>query len=219
MTAPNAPETPQGPHPQSAGPVEPPTQWTLPAEPAKPPREIKREILTGAALVLGSALVGLLFGLLWHTFAPKVPLYSDGSAVYLRDPEGEQQIAADGTFAIIGACFGIVAGVIAYLITKKRHGGISVPIGLTLGGLAASWIAWQLGIHLDSKSIIALAQSTKVGQNFPRPLALGAKSTLVVWPMAALLTLVAATSLFTPRDGHPEAEAAGSAPARSQPEE
>jgi hypothetical protein len=172
----------------------------VPASQPRRPRDLRREFLVGACLVLGSAVAGVLFGLLWHSFAPKVPLYSDGTAVYLRDPEGEQQIAADGVFALIGLCFGAVTGVLGYIFTRRRSAGLGVPFGLVLGGLAASYVAWQIGIHLDSKSILALAQSVPKGTTFNRPLQLGAKAVVVAWPIGALLTFLAATALFTPRE-------------------
>ncbi|RAG84515.1 hypothetical protein DN069_16855 [Streptacidiphilus pinicola] len=200
MTAPNSPEGPS--HPPSAPPVPPGAgpEWHAPAESARPRPDLRREILIGLALVLGSAVVGLLFGLLWHAMAPRVPLYSDGTAVYLRDPEGEQQIAADGVFALIGACFGILAAALSYVLTRRRGAGLAVPVGLTLGGLAAGWVAWQLGVHLGQQDILTLAKQVPTNTDFSRPLALGAKTAIVAWPMAALLTFLGATTLFTPKD-------------------
>ncbi|WP_051943254.1 hypothetical protein [Streptacidiphilus rugosus] len=198
MTAPNAPEGPRPQHGPLPLPADATTEWAAPAERPNRSREIQRALLVGTALVVGSALAGLLFGVLWHALAPRVPLYSDGSAVYLRDPEGEQQIAADATFVIIGACFGVVTAALAFWFTHKRGGaGLAVPIGLTLGGLAAGWVAWQLGIHMGTQDIVKAAQAVPKGVTFSRPLQLGAKTALVGWPMAALLTLLAATAFFT----------------------
>jgi hypothetical protein len=200
VTAPNSPEGPS--HPPSAPPVPPGAdpQWAVPTDAARPRADLVREILIGLALVVGSAVAGLLFGLLWHAVAPRVPLYSDGTAVYLRDPEGEQQIAADGWFALIGGCFGVAAAVLAYLLTRRRGAGLAVPVGLALGGLAAGWVAWQLALHTGQHDILKLAASVPKNTDFARPLALGAKTALVAWPMAALLTFLAATALFTPKD-------------------
>jgi hypothetical protein len=174
--------------------------WSASTDAPRPRPDYRREILIGLALVLGSALAGLLFGLLWHAVAPRVPLYSDGTAVYLRDPEGEQQIAADGWFALIGGCFGVVVAALAYWLTRRRGAGLAVPIGLTLGGLAAGWVAWQLGTHIGETDILKLAGTLPKNTDFSRPLQLGAKTAIVAWPMAALLTFLAATALFTPKD-------------------
>ncbi|WP_042383678.1 hypothetical protein [Streptacidiphilus melanogenes] len=209
MTAPN---TPEGPSRQPSAPPAPPgdgPHWEAPddaADAARPRPDHRREILIGLALVVGSAVAGLLFGLLWHAVAPRVPLYSDGTAVYLRDPEGEQQIAADGYFALIGGCFGILAAALAYVLTRRRGAGLAVPIGLTLGGLAAGWVAWQLAVNMGQQDLLKLAASVPTNKDFSRPLALGAKTAIVAWPMAALLTFLAATALFTPKEPQEERE-------------
>ncbi|SEL73313.1 hypothetical protein [Streptacidiphilus jiangxiensis] len=200
MTAPNAPEGHS--QPPSVPPVPPGADqvWAPTTDAPRPRPDYRREILVGLALVVGSAVAGVLFGLLWHAVAPRVPLYSDGTAVYLRDPEGEQQIAADGWFALIGGCFGVVTAALAYWLTRRRGAGLAVPIGLTLGGLAAGWVAWQLGTHLGQTDILKLAATVPKNTDFSRPLQLGAKTAIVAWPMAALLTFLAATALFTPKD-------------------
>jgi hypothetical protein len=220
VTAPNAPEGPRPQHGPQQQPADAVTEWAVPAERPNPRREIGREFVIGTALVLASAVLGLLFGVLWHALAPKVPLYSDGSAVYLRDPEGEQQIAADGVFLAIGACFGVVVAAAVWMLTRRRGGvGLGIPIGLTLGGLAAGWVAWQLGIHMGTQDIVKAAQAVPKGVTFSRPLQLGAKTALVGWPMAALLTLLALTATLSAKDelAHDVAAARATTPPQDQP--
>lgn len=163
---------------------------------------IAREVALGAALVLGSGLLGLLMGLLWHAIAPRVPLYADTTAVYPRDPEGEQAIGADMTFAMLGAGWGLLVAVVAYLLTRARAGGVAVPVGLALGGGLGGWLAMLVGQDESSNAVLlALAKSVPTGTTFDAPLQLGGKLVLLAWPMVALLVLITLIGLFS---SHPE---------------
>ncbi|WP_370078980.1 hypothetical protein [Streptacidiphilus sp. MAP12-16] len=178
----------------------PHTFQDAPPLPARPPRNLRAELVIAAALVAGSALLGVLMGALWHWLAPRVPLYADTSAVYLKDPEGEQAVGADGTFALIGLGIGLLAGAAAYWTTRARQGGITVAVGLTAGGLLGGYVAVKLGAALGPGSdVVALARSVPTGQTFYGPLKLTAQGVLVAWPIAALAVLVGLTALFTPR--------------------
>ncbi|MBC3841969.1 hypothetical protein GXW82_22580 [Streptacidiphilus sp. 4-A2] len=100
---------------------------TAPEAP-EPPRSraliLRTELLIGLSLLAGSALLGLLMGLIWHWVAPQVPLYADSNAIYLLNPEGEQSISADMYFAIIGLIIGAVVGGLAYWRSRAREGGL-----------------------------------------------------------------------------------------------
>jgi hypothetical protein len=171
-------------------------------------RTLRTELLIGAALLAGSALLGLLMGLVWHWVAPRVPLYADSQDIYLLNPEGEQSIATDMYFAIIGVVCGLVTGGLAYWRSRAREGGLGVAFGLVLGGLLGGWIAWQLGVALGpSGNIVATAKSVPLGRTFYGPLALTAKGVLLAWPAASLIVLLALSSLFTPKPTEPTAPA------------
>lgn len=214
MTAPNNPNGPGRP----ATPPPPPTDERQPAEqspavpePEEAPREpwtalLRGEVRTGLVIVLGSALLGVVVGLVWCWIAPRVPLYADATSVYLKDPEGEQQAAADGWFAVLGAIAGVLVAALAYWRTRHREGGLAVPVGLTLGGLLGGWIAWQVGSALGpSKSLAADAKKVPLGHVFDAPIDLHARAALVAWPVFALVVLIAAMSTFAPRhDGRPD---------------
>ena len=170
-------------------------------------RALRTELLIGAALLAGSALLGLLMGVVWHWVAPRVPLYADSQDIYLLNPEGEQSIASDVYFSVIGVVCGLVAAGLAYWRSRAREGGLGVVFGLVLGGLLGSYIAWKLGVALGpSGNIVATAKSVPLGRTFYGPLALTAKGVLLAWPAAALLALVSLTGLFTPK---PAAEPVG----------
>lgn len=182
----------------------PPEHPLVPAVAEKAPRGVRTEALIAVLLLAGSALLGVLAGLLWHWLAPKVPLYADSSAVYLKDPEGEQAVGADGTFALIGAGAGLVAAAVAYWRTRRRQGGVTVALGLVAGGLLGGYIAMKLGTALGpGGNVIATAKSVPTGSTFYGPLKLTAKGVLLTWPAAAMVVLIGLTALFTPKPQAP----------------
>lgn len=196
-----APMTPHGshPYPDPAG-----GKDTSPfgGDPARP--DVAGEVRTGALVTIGVALGGVVLGLLWLWLSPKVPLISDGKAVYLKDSEGEQPIGGDGSFALLGLGLGAVSA--ALVFWRCRKGGIAVVVGLAVGGVAASLIAWRLGLFLGpTDDVVARAKEVGAGKVFDAPLKLRAKAALLAWPMAAMIVHLALTAAFGPRDPRPAA--------------
>ncbi|MEN3583576.1 AAA family ATPase [Streptomyces sp. ZYX-F-203] len=176
---------------------------------------MKTEAREAALTVVALAVSGVLFGLLWWWLTPRVPLVgerTDGNwVVYLKDSEGEQSIAVDGTFALLGVGFGVLAAVILFVV--RRRGGPALVVALGLGTLLGSLVAWRVGVWLGpSRDVVAHARSAGEGATFPAPLRLGAKGALLAWPLAALAVHLALTGMFGPRD--PEQESAFPEPPR-----
>ncbi|NNG89849.1 hypothetical protein DEH18_08955 [Streptomyces sp. NHF165] len=160
---------------------------------------VRRELRDAALVAVAVTVLGVLLGLLWLWLAPRVPLYTDGRAVYLKDPEGEESIGADGTFALLGVVFGVVTGLILFLV--RRRGGVGLVAGLAVGGLLGSVLAWRLGVWLGPETdLVAAARAAGRNATFDAPLKLAAKGVLLAWPFAGLLVHLIATALFGPRD-------------------
>ncbi|WP_030542957.1 hypothetical protein [Streptomyces albus] len=195
MTAPLTPP------PHGRPPEDPVSQPPFGASPA--PRLVEPGELRRAALVaLVVAVTGALLGLAWVWLAPRVPLVSDGKAVYLENTEGEQAVGADGTFVLLGLAFGAVWALLVFLLF--RRGGVPLVVSLALGGLLGSVIAWRLGIALGpTTDVVAHAREVGKGVTFDGPLQLRAKGALLAWPTAAMLVHLALTGLFGPRDPEP----------------
>ncbi|MFF1958601.1 DUF2567 domain-containing protein [Streptomyces sp. NPDC058220] len=178
--------------------------------------DMKTEARQAAVVMVAIAVSGLLLGLLWLWLAPRIPLISDDTAVFLKDTESEEAIGADGTFALLALAFGAVSAVLVFLF--HRRGGIGLVIGLALGGLLGAVLAWQLGGWFGPTSdVVAHARAAGKGVTFDAPLELNAKGALLAWPVAAMVVHLALTALFGPRDPEPTGEwGAAYGPARSE---
>nr|WP_202501986.1 DUF2567 domain-containing protein [Streptomyces sp. SID5785] len=176
--------------------------------PPAPPREdgpgLATELREAAVVTVGVALCGLVLGALWLWLAPRVPLVSDSTAVYLKDTEGEQAVGADGTFALLGLALGVLTALAVFL--WRRRGGVPLVVGLALGALLGGVLAWRFGIWLGpTQDVAAHAKELGKGVVFDAPLELKAKGALLAWPLAAMIVHLALTGLFGPRDPDPYA--------------
>ncbi|MFF2039282.1 hypothetical protein ACFVVX_02540 [Kitasatospora sp. NPDC058170] len=162
------------------------------------------ELRLGVLTTLVCVLLGLVVAVLWVWLAPKVPLVVDGNRILYGDPEGEQRAGADSVFALIGLGAGIVTALGAFLLSRRRGGGIAVAVGLALGGLLGSVAGWRLGIRLGpGEDLIARAAKAGNGGHFDAALELGAHGALLVWPMAAMVVLLALSAAFGKREEDP----------------
>ncbi|MFE7712922.1 ABC transporter permease [Streptomyces sp. NPDC057486] len=153
------------------------------------------------AVLLTVAGVGL--GLLWLWLSPRVPLISDSQAVFLKDSEGEEAIGGDGTFVLLALAFGAVSAALAFWF--HRRGGIALVVGLALGGLLGSLVAWGVGVWLGpERDVVAHAREVGKGVVFDAPLDLHAKGALLAWSLAAMVVHLALTAAFGPRDPEPD---------------
>ncbi|MCX5413192.1 ABC transporter permease [Streptomyces sp. NBC_00059] len=201
MTAPLTP--PHQPQPNDPWQVPPSGSHALPGE--QPDRAERRAEIRQAAVITGLLTVaGVGLGLLWLLLAPRVPLVSDDTAVFLKNSEGEEAIGADGTFVLLALAFGLVSAVVVFLF--RRRGGIPLVVALAVGGLLGSLLAWGIGTWFGPTSdVVAHAKEVGKGVTFDAPLELHAVGAgMLSWPVAAMIVHLGLTALFGPRDPEPE---------------
>ncbi|MGW8888324.1 ABC transporter permease [Streptomyces sp. NPDC055749] len=201
MTAPLTP-----PHqPSSNDPWQKPPSGSYPAPGHEPlyGRDLSAELRQAAVITVLLTAAGVVLGLLWLWLAPRVPLISDDTAVFLKDSEGEEAVAADGTFVLLALGFGVVAAFAVFFY--RRRGGILLVAGLALGGLLGSLLAWGIGVWFGpSSDVVARAKAAGEGVVFDAPLKLHAVGVVLAWPIVAMLVHLGLTALFAPRDPEPE---------------
>ncbi|WP_258177499.1 DUF2567 domain-containing protein [Streptomyces solincola] len=218
MTAPLTPPH-QPPHGSSDGPAPSPAggaEWPPPhpsaswrtGDEAEEKHDLAAEVRQGALAAVAVTATGLLLGLLWLWLAPRVPLISDGRAVLIKDNEGEGAIGGDAVFALLALGFGALTAAGVFLWRKR--GGIPLVVGLALGGLLGSLLAWGVGTLLGpTHDVAGHARELGAGVTFDAPLELHAYGAVLAWPIAAMLVHLGLTALFAPRDPEPDDDAHG----------
>ncbi|MER7112107.1 DUF2567 domain-containing protein [Streptomyces sp. NPDC000229] len=203
MTAPLTPPHRPSPH-DSAWP--PPYPSASSSSGADDVPDVATEVRQGAVVLLAVTVAGIALGLLWLWLAPRIPLVSDGKAVFLKQTEGEGAVGADGTFALLALGFGALSAAVVFWF--HRHGGIAIVVGLALGGLLASLLGWGVGTLLGPAHDVAEhARAVGAGVTFDAPLELKAHGAVLTWPVAAMLVHLGLTALFGPRDPEPDWDA------------
>ncbi|MGW3438259.1 ABC transporter permease [Streptomyces bacillaris] len=204
VTAPLTPPHQPNPHDPWQAPPSGSHLATVPASGSPDDPDTATELRQAAVVVALVALAGIALGLLWLWLAPRVPLVSDGSAVFLENSEGEEAIGADGTFVLLAAGFGALSA--AAVFWRLRRGGVLVVVGLALGGVLGSLLAWRVGVWLGpSSDVVARAREAGEGVVFDAPLELHAVVVAVlVWPFVALGLHLLLTAAFGPWEPEPE---------------
>lgn len=175
------------------GAVGPPPLYTV---------EPQEELRDAALAVLVLTVLGAVLGLLWLWLAPRVPLISNGSAVFLQNPEGEEAIGAEGTFVLLSLALGALAG--AGVFWLRRRGGVGLVVGIALGGFLGALLAWRFGVWFGpTGDLVAHAREAGKGEVFDAPLKLEAKGVLCVFPFAALLVHLLVMAIFGESDPEP----------------
>lgn len=152
-------------------------------EPVEVAAEVRDAALTSAVLVLLGAPVGLLWGLL----APRVDVVVSGEDVNLAVPGSSAFIAADGYFLAAVVLAGVVSGVAAWLLARRR--GPGVVVGLAVGGVVAAYVAMVVGQQVGFAEVRAAVESGQQGA-LQLNLRLRAREALVGWPVGALVAFV-----------------------------
>jgi hypothetical protein len=144
----------------------------------------------------GSAVLGLIGGLIWGDVAPRAMLQeiSAGTAE-LMNAETRAYIGADAWFAGIAAVAGLITGVVGFRFGVSRRRGVgraAVAAGLIIGGVAGAFVMLWLGQQIGLSGYNHDLASSANGTVFPSSLALGASSALAFWPMLTAIVILIA---------------------------
>jgi hypothetical protein len=199
-------DRPGGP-PWSARPGSPAFGAYAPASPGRTsPRLVAAWFL--AALV-GSAVLGLVGGLIWGEFAPRVLFEEIGAGTAeVVNAETRAFFGADVWFCGIAVVAGLLAGLLGHrFAVAPRAGGARalMVLALIIGAVAGTFVMLWLGERIGLSAYQHHLASSRTGTRFSSSLALGAKSALAFWPLfTAIVLLVAEWGNRTPSTPDPD---------------
>ena len=146
------------------------------------------------AALAGSALLGIVAGLVWAAVAPRAVLQEVGRGdANLVNPESSAFIVADAWFCLIVAVGGLITGILGYRFLVRRTGWTAAA-GLVLGAVAAALLALWIGANIGLGTYNHLLATSPNGALFHASLALGAKSALAFWPLLTSAVILLAES-------------------------
>ncbi len=156
----------------------------------------RSDVLVALAVVAGSLLIGALVGVLWEWIAtPAQEVVTSGTSggSIFTDQDAERWTSADGWFALLGVAAALVTTAAAYVLFRRHS--VAVTLGVTLGGLAGSVVASQVGEALGPPPVASHAGAAP-GTAFTGPLVVHAPGVLYAWPIAAAALTLALTAMF-----------------------
>jgi hypothetical protein len=174
--------------------------------PAK--RAGRRAVTAFTAGLAGSAVLGLIGGLIWGEVAPRALLQEVGAGeAELVSAETHAFIVADLWFSLIALVAGLITGVLGYRYLVARNGSavvrqgqstdgqgarVAATAGLVLGALAGALVMMWLGGQIGLSGFNHALAASRNGTLFNDSLGLGAKSALAFWPLATSAVILVA---------------------------
>lgn len=135
--------------------------------------------------VAGSVIAGPLAGLLWSALAPRSTYrIRDDLYASITERGHAQVVASDVVFTIITGLLGVVIGVVGWALLHRR--GWLVTFVPPLAALAASLMAWQLGISIGDGNFVEEIAAAIPGDVVSVNLTLRSMSAMIVGPLAAV---------------------------------
>jgi len=159
--------------------------------------EVRADLRSAAGIVAGLALAGVPAGLLWWALAPRADFrITETGPVPIGEVSPELLVADDAVLALVLAGVGVLAGVAAWFLRRRR--GVATVLALALGTCVTAVVAWQVGELLGAGP--SEAQLADVGARVTTSLTLSSPAAMALAPFTALLAYVVAV-LYTPDDG------------------
>ncbi|UPK73340.1 hypothetical protein MU582_12910 [Nocardioidaceae bacterium SCSIO 66511] len=166
-----------------------------------------RPVPSWASAVVVTLLVfvvlGALAGWVWSALAQPAEYAAyrgpDGLiAYYSSEAEFGHDFEVDLVYAGIGALAALLGG----LVTGWRYWGLGWPVTALAGAVAllTACLAWWLGTQFGPASLDESLAGARAGDTFTGPVELGARSIVLIWPIAALIGVMVSVWLRAPRD-------------------
>jgi hypothetical protein len=147
-----------------------------------------RAVIAACLIVVGSAVVGLVAGLVWAAAAPRVvyQVYTlNPPTAYAINPETSAFIAADAWYCLLALIGGALIGLFGYRFAVRRYGPVPMA-GIVIGATGAAFLMQWLGPEGSGQpGFNHLLATSKPGTLLHAPISLGSHGALAFWPVAA----------------------------------
>lgn len=144
-----------------------------------------------AALSLG---LGAAAGVLWWAVV-RLPAY----AVAANGTAGVSErgltefFAGDAWFCLIGALVGLILGILAWRLFRPL--GWPVAVGVAALAFLAALVCWAVGFRLGPGDFVSRLAAARPGDLVPIELTVRSRVALLIWPFAAVVPVLLASSL------------------------
>ena len=136
-----------------------------------------------AVLVAAGAVAGVVWEW-WWTPPTGVVVHHQ----WLQDENGlRAQFSGTGTYVVVAAVAGLVAGVVVSLVLARSE--LVTLVALLAGSLLAGWVMYKVGAALGPADPHHLATTAKDGTHLPGRLVVSGKTPLRAFPAGAVLGL------------------------------
>ncbi|PPA61338.1 DUF2567 domain-containing protein [Micromonospora chalcea] len=136
-------------------------------------RAVGRVVATTLGVAALLTALGAPLGLLWVWAAPATPVRQTPAGAVYATTQPEQPIAADGWFSLLTLGFGVLAAITLWVVLRRRRGPAGL-LAVTLGGLGAAVVAWQVGRRIGLSTFQRLVETAPPGTAFTKPVDLRA---------------------------------------------
>ena len=192
---------------QPAAPAEP-LPWAYAQQMATPvvePRASRADLARCAVVTLALfAVLGCLAGWLWSVWADPPQFVVTRNGAVMGAIEAGRSFGPDVVFSAIT----VVAGLTLGSLLGWRYGRVGwlLPVLAAVAAGIAAIIAWRLGIALGPPDPATALQDASTGDLMPERLDVHARGLLLLWPVAALVGVIASISAHSgqmaSRSGH-----------------
>lgn len=156
-------------------------------------------------LTLSSTALGVVVGAAWWALTPPSRMEKRTTGVFVLDQARETAVAADGWFAVCALTTGVLTGFLVAVLGRGDR--LAQLLGITVGGLLGSLVAWRVGAALGPDAVADQVRGLRTGARFQGPLRLSALGVLMMWPTSAVIVFFAAVAgLDSSRHERPRSE-------------
>jgi len=160
------------------------------ARPADEPRAGSADVIRAVAVTFSLYLaLGCAAGWLWSLTAEPALYLVTGNNAVMDEVQAGREFGPDVVYSLIA----VIAGVASGTLLGRMYAGLGwvLPVATALAAGMSALVAWRLGVALGPPDPLGLLRDAQAGDTLPARLDVHARGLLLLWPIAALIGLIA----------------------------